>query len=87
MKTIHMATKNKEHKEQLEAITMEQGALEEKLKCKEMELKHSKAREEEFQEQLTSWRRTSTNCLQGLTCFPTCFYMKRSLFARLGWGT
>lgn len=54
VKTIHMATKNKEHKEKLEAITMEQDTLEEKIKCKEMELNHSKTREEEFQEQLTS---------------------------------
>lgn len=40
---IHIADKKKELNEQLEAITKEIDTLQEKLKCKEMELKLSKA--------------------------------------------
>lgn len=51
VKTIYVAKKNKEFKE-LEAITMEKDALEEKFKSKEMEHKHSKARDKVLQQKL-----------------------------------
>lgn len=44
VKTLYMAKKNKELKEQLEAITKEKDALEKKLRSKEVGLTQSKAR-------------------------------------------
>lgn len=54
VETIHLAKKNKELKKQIEVITKDKDALQEKFKCKELEVKHSKAREEELQSQLAS---------------------------------
>lgn len=42
----------KELRERLETIKNEEKALEEMLKCMEMEVKHSKTREKELQDQL-----------------------------------
>lgn len=43
-----MTKKNKELREQLEAINKKKKALKEKLKLKELELTHAKVREENF---------------------------------------
>lgn len=52
--SICMAKKSKKLIEQPETINKGKEVLEEKLKCKEWELKHANAREEELQKQLAS---------------------------------
>lgn len=54
VESMCMAKKNKELREQLEPIKNDEKALEEIVKYKEMELKHSIAREEELEDQLAT---------------------------------
>lgn len=65
LESMCMTKKNKELSEQLEAIKHEKKALEEMIKCKDMELKHSKTRKEELQDQLTSKARDFNMLLGG----------------------
>lgn len=56
----------------LRQVTMEKDVLEEQLKCKEVELKYSKAKEEELQQQLASKERDiKLSDLQG--CWSASF--------------
>lgn len=52
-----MANKNKELREQLEAIKKKKKALKEKLKHRELELTHAKVREEKLNKKLASKNR------------------------------
>lgn len=81
-----MAKKNNELREQIEAIKNEKKALEEMLKCKKIELKHSKAKEEKLQDQLASKGRDFNMLVEG-SCklFNILLQNKRSL-CKLGLG-
>lgn len=76
VETNCMVTKSKELKEQLEAITKENVALDEKHRRKEAEFTQFKEKGEKLQHKCSNKEKDINKIVLSL---PTCFYIKKVL--------
>lgn len=86
MDSICTARKNTEFREQHEAINKEKKTLEEKLRYKELELKHSKAREQKLQQHLASKEKDINKMLGGSQKLINMLLQQKRPLCKLGLG-